>query len=169
MAKTKAASTAPPAITEADALKAMQLLAKTKAELDALNGKKKQQVLALDEKYAESIGRLEKAAGELETVVLTFLKDNRESFLGDAKSKKFGSGTLGVRIGNQKLVLAGNGLEWSDVVKLAQEKMPEYVREDWVLQKDKLLSDFGNDPDANDKLLDLGVAIVQEEKLFVKI
>lgn len=170
MAKLReAAATAPQPITEEDALAAMQLLAETQAQLDKVNSQKKLAQLDLDKKYEGKLKELSDAAAMQEKLILKYLEENRDAVLGTQKSKKFGLGTVGVRIGKAKLVLAAEGVTWEDVIKLAKKTMPEYVREEWQLQKDKLLSDFGKQPEANDQLLNIGVAIAQDETFFVKV
>ena len=170
MTKIKAAASAEaPAITEADALKAMQLLAETNAQLDKVNSQKKLQQLELDKKYEDKLTELTRAKEAQELLIITFVKENWETVLGKQSSKKFGLGTVGVRTGKHKLVLAGEGVDWNDVIKLAKKNLPDYVREEWQLQKDKLLSDFAGREDANDTLLNIGVAITQEANFFVKV
>lgn len=170
MAKLReAAAAAPPAITEEDALAAMQLLAETQAQLDKVNSQKKMSQLELDKKYEGKLTELTKAKEAQELLIITFLKEHREEVLGKQSSKKFGLGTVGVRTGKHKLILAGEGVEWDNVIKLAKKNMPDYVREEWQLQKDKLLSDFAGREDANDTLLNIGLAIVQDSTFFVKV
>lgn len=170
MAKLReAAAAAPPAITEEDALAAMQLLAETQAQLDKVNSQKKLAQLELDKKYEGKLTELTNAAKGQEELILKFIEENRDSVLGTQKSRKFGLGTVGVRIGKSKLVLAGEGVDWDNVIKLAKKTMPDYVREEWQLQKDKLLSDFAGREDANDTLVNIGLAIVQDSTFFVKV
>jgi len=170
MTKLREATTlAAPKFTEEDALATMQILAESNAQLDKFLSQKKIEQLNLDKKYEGKTEELTKIVKEQEALILAYVQENREAVLGKQKSKKFGLGTVGVRVGRSKLMLAGEGIDWNDVIKLAKKTMPDYVREEWALQKDKILSDFAGRQDSNDQLLNIGLAIAQDETYFVKV
>jgi phage host-nuclease inhibitor protein Gam len=165
-----AAASAPPEspITEQQALDNMKVLATLNGQLDNVNSHAKLDAIALSNKYADKIKELESQIAVAEATVKQYVNDNRDKVMNGKKSTKFGLGTIGFRTGKPKVSLLPE-MDWSAVIQKAKKLLPTYVREEWALQKDKILSDFANRPDAKEALEPIGLEIIQDETFFIKL
>ena len=133
-------------------------LAKINATIDV-------QMTSIREKYADDISRLNETKDKNFDVIQAFAQENPELF---AKKKSIESthGVIGFRTGTPKLKTL-KGFTWGAVTNLLKEFLPAYVRISEEPNKDRLLSDRG-DEEVAALFPKVGIAVTQDETFYVE-
>lgn len=136
------------------------------AEVQSINAEMDRQFVEIRERHAERIAELEKQKTESFEVMQVFATEHRDDLFSKRRSMETTHGILGFRTGNPK-VKNRKGFTWAAVLELVKTFLPEYVRTEETVAKDRLLAD--RDEEGMPELLTkCGVYVDQDEAFYVE-
>jgi phage host-nuclease inhibitor protein Gam len=124
------------------------------------------QMTVIREKYADEISRLNEIKEKAFDVMQTFAVENKDELFSKKKSIESVYGTIGFRTGTPKLKTL-KGFTWGAVTNLLKEFLPAYIRISEEPNKDRLLSDRG-DEEVAALFSKVGIAVTQDETFYVE-
>jgi len=136
------------------------------AKVQKINATIDVQMTAIREKYAPEISQLNETKDRNFDIMQAFALDNKDELFAKKKSIESVHGTLGFRTGTPKLKTL-KGFTWGAVTNLLKEFLPTYVRISEEPNKDRLLSDRG-DEEVAALFPKVGIAVTQDETFYVE-
>ena len=136
------------------------------AKLAKINATIDVQMTAIREKYADDISKLNDTKDKAFDIMQTFATENKDELFARKKSIESVHGTIGFRTGTPKLKTL-KGFTWGAVTNLLKEFLPAYVRISEEPNKDRLLSDRG-DEEVAALFPKVGIAVTQDETFYVE-
>lgn len=136
------------------------------AKLAKINATIDVQMTAIREKYADDISKLNEVKEKAFDVMQAFAVENKDELFAKKKSMESVHGTIGFRTGTPKLKPL-KGFTWGAITNLLKEFLPAYVRISEEPNKDRLLSDRG-DEEVSALFPKVGIAVAQDETFYVE-
>ena len=124
------------------------------------------QMTAIREKYADENAKLKDIMDKAFDIMQAFAVANKDELFAKKKSLESVHGIIGFRTGTPKLKTL-KGFTWGAVTNLLKEFLPAYVRITEEPNKDRLLSDRG-DEEVAALFPKIGIAVTQEETFYVE-
>lgn len=150
--------------SRADAERVLGDIAATTAALNIATAKLDQRLTAIRQESEGTIDELTKRNEALSGLLQHWAENNVAEF-GGKKSIEFIHGRLGFRTGTPKLKTLA-GWTWDRVLSVLAEAL--YIRTKREVDKEKILSLYGEKILADADLRAFGVKVVQEESFFVE-
>jgi phage host-nuclease inhibitor protein Gam len=155
--------TAPATRAEAEAL--MNEIALTVNNQRKLTAQMDATILAVREKYAESLSLCEDGVKlGMERMKLWALQNERE--FGHAKSVQFAAGTIGFRTGMPEVALLNRQWTWKKALEAVEAFLPAFIRKKPEIDKEAIVAQR-EDAKVKAALPRVGLAVVQYETFYV--
>ena len=125
------------------------------------------EMASIREKYAGELAYLDEQKKNMQEIIQTYCREQKETLFSKRRSLSTLYGTVGYRLGTPKLK-PQRGSNWPAVLQQLKEKLPQYVRTTEEPAKDLLLADRNKEALAP-LLKDIGLLVVQEETFFIEL
>ena len=153
-------------ISQEQANDAFASYAKADAQIQKINAEIELQCAKIREKQADRLSQLDAEREQAFDVLQAFAVENQAELFAKKKSLDMAHGTIGFRTGTPKLKTL-KGFTWANVLQMAREFLPGYVRTSEEVAKDKLLADRDEDG-MFDKMAKCGITVAQDETFYVE-
>lgn len=166
-------------ITAEQANDAFANYAKADAQISKINADIELQCAKIREKRADELTRLSDEREKAFDTLQAYAVENQAELFTKKKSLDMTHGTIGFRTGTPKLKTL-KGFTWASALNLVKRFLPDYIRIDEEIAKDKMLADRNNvvpveRPNGKETMAPLteamaqcGIMVTQDETFFVE-
>lgn len=157
--------------TRSDAERAVSELQSLHIERDGVVNQMEERLAAIRDEYAERLDGLNADIQAEEKLVLAWLKKNEKLFEGPPRSIEFPCGTVGYRLGQERLKTL-KGWTWDRVETAVKNyQMAEYLKTVHTLDRDAILRDakLDSDPIPENTMRQIGLKLHQDDKPYIEI
>lgn len=123
-------------------------------------------ITAIRDKEATRLAQLQQQKDDAVEVLQAFATENKETLFSKTKSYKSAHGVFGFRTGTPKLKQL-KGFTKESVLTLVKTLLPDYIRTNEEVAKDRLLADR-SDEGMEENLKKCGMQVVQDETFYVE-
>jgi phage host-nuclease inhibitor protein Gam len=154
-------------MTLAEAEEVMGIYAKADASIEKINATMDLEISKIRDKYKDKIAAHTLERDEAETKLNLFCTQNKDTYFSSKKTLQLSHGDLGFRTGTPALK-PRKSFTLSACLELAKQFLPDYVRTKQELDREALIAARSIDG-MEEKYVQIGVQIVQEEKWFIEL
>lgn len=179
MAKTRKKKTVYSGVKQDEMELAFADYARADARIQKINATMDIEMTRIREKYQDELGKLAETKEKSFDILQAYALEKKDELFSKRKSLETTHGILGFRTGTPKLKTL-KGFTWASVLTLVKKFLPDYVRTNEEVNKEKLLTDRDTEIPLDDsetaeqvcklkeKMKDCGITVVQDETFYVE-
>lgn len=179
MAKTREKKTVYSGVKQEEMELAFADYARADARIQKINATMDIEMTRIREKYQDELAKLTETKVKSFDILQAYALEKKDELFSKRKSLETTHGILGFRTGNPKLKTL-KGFTWASVLTLVKKFLPDYVRTNEEVNKEKLLTDRDTEIPLDDsetaeqvcklkeKMKDCGITVVQDETFYVE-